>query len=346
MNSRDAIARESCEAHRLRPTRAGAGRGLVRRSRGDLRRRHVPARSRPLQASRHVLKHFFGWQAAGFLVAAIVVSRRGRRRRAACSAAIWSLSTAALLACRAGCRDGRQAGRVAAVDRLCRAGNAAGDRPGWPASDTRPGASPRPPSTRRWCRSASSWASCTRSLRRSWPRWRVAAAAARRDRWLRRLAKIDAIAESLGSHARSVGTQEADSGIRIVAWCLIEVIWAILAVEFIGASTGEVASDAARVHLPYMLQVIADHGMSHQYACWHRLQPMAVQTYSAAIAAVGIDRRGEMVLLARAGGAGAAGGRGGRSAAAVRGSWVCSPARPCLAARCWRSFPRRCTSIT
>ena len=36
-----------------------------------------------------------------------------------------------------------------------------------------------------------------------------------------------------------------------------------------------------------MLQVIADHGMSHQYACWHRLQPMAVQTYGAAIAAVG-----------------------------------------------------------
>ena len=36
-----------------------------------------------------------------------------------------------------------------------------------------------------------------------------------------------------------------------------------------------------------MLRVIADHGLSHQYACWYRLQPMAVQTYSAAIAAVG-----------------------------------------------------------
>ena len=68
---------------------------------------------------------------------------------------------------------------------------------------------------------------------------------------------------------------------NILAYCLLEVIWVVLAFEFICASTSEVASDSARVHLPYMLQVIADHGFSHQYACWHRLQPMAVQTYGA-----------------------------------------------------------------
>ena len=63
--------------------------------------------------------------------------------------------------------------------------------PGRPASDTRPGASRRPPSTRRWCRSASSWASSTRSLRRSWPPWPWP----RRcpgPSWLRRLATMTA----------------------------------------------------------------------------------------------------------------------------------------------------------
>ena len=89
----------------------------------------------------------------------------------------------------------------------------------------------------------------------------------------------------LGTNAER-GNQDVKRN-SIVAWCLMEVIWAVLAVEFIGASTAEVASDSVRVHLPYMLRVIADHGLSHQYACWYRLQPMAVQTYGAAIAAVG-----------------------------------------------------------
>ncbi len=73
----------------------------------------------------------------------------------------------------------------------------------------------------------------------------------------------------------------------VVKWCLLEVIWVVLAIEFIGASTPEVFSDAARVHVPYMQQVVADHGISHQYACWFRLEPMAAQTYGAAMAAVG-----------------------------------------------------------
>jgi hypothetical protein len=73
----------------------------------------------------------------------------------------------------------------------------------------------------------------------------------------------------------------------LLAWCLIEVIGIVLAIEFMSASTPEVRSDAVRVYLPYIHRVIAEHGISHQYACWHRLQPMAVQTYSATIAAVG-----------------------------------------------------------
>ena len=116
--------------------------------------------------------------------------------------------------------------------------------------------------------------------------------------WLRRLATMTVggvsrrrwqCGDDTDRRQESPPTGDADRRNRnsIVAWCLLEVVWAVLAVEFIGASTSEVASDATRVYVPYMQRVIADHGLSHQYASWYRLQPMAVQTYSAAIAAVG-----------------------------------------------------------
>ena len=98
--------------------------------------------------------------------------------------------------------------------------------------------------------------------------------------WLRLLGRWSA-------NARSPAERGSQKPWGAIEWCLLEVIWAILAVEFIGASTSEAASDSVRVHVPYMLRVIADHGLSHQYACWHRLQPMAAQTYGATIAAVG-----------------------------------------------------------
>jgi hypothetical protein len=71
--------------------------------------------------------------------------------------------------------------------------------------------------------------------------------------------------------------------------CWLEVIWIILAVAFVGASVPETHSDAVRVHLPYIHQVVRDHGISHQYACWFRLEPMAAQTCCAAFAVVGSD---------------------------------------------------------
>ena len=78
----------------------------------------------------HVLKGFFGWQALGFLVTAIVVSRRRPAAAGRVLGGYLALSTAALLAFSAGRRDVRHAGCVALVDRLRGAGNAAGDRPG------------------------------------------------------------------------------------------------------------------------------------------------------------------------------------------------------------------------
>ena len=101
------------------------------------------------------------------------------------------------------------------------------------------------------------------------------------------------------------------------------------------ASTSEIRSDSVRVHLPYIHQVIADHGISHQYACWHRLQPMAMQTCCAAFAC----RRSETSWRS--------GSRGSALVALIvlvaeevfRRSrliarWACSPARRFSAARC------------
>ena len=53
--------------------------------------------------------------------------------------------------------------------------------------------------------------------------------------------------------------------------------------------SSETRSDAVRVHLPYIHQLVQDEGFSHQYACWHRLQPMAAQSCYAAFAPLGRD---------------------------------------------------------
>jgi 4-amino-4-deoxy-L-arabinose transferase-like glycosyltransferase len=75
----------------------------------------------------------------------------------------------------------------------------------------------------------------------------------------------------------------------VLELCWLEAIWLILAVAFVGAGASETLSDAVRVHLPYVHQLAQDQGFSHQYACWHRLQPMAAQSCYAAFAVVGSD---------------------------------------------------------
>ena len=75
----------------------------------------------------------------------------------------------------------------------------------------------------------------------------------------------------------------------IVEVSLMQVIWFILAVTFVFAGTSEVLSDAVRVHLPYVHQVAAEHGISHPYACWYLLQTMGYQTCCAAFASLGSD---------------------------------------------------------
>ena len=75
----------------------------------------------------------------------------------------------------------------------------------------------------------------------------------------------------------------------VLELCWLEAIWLILAVAFVGAGSSETCSDAVRVHLPYIHQLVQDQGFSHQYACWHRLQPMAAQSCYAAFATIGSD---------------------------------------------------------
>lgn len=70
---------------------------------------------------------------------------------------------------------------------------------------------------------------------------------------------------------------------------LIEIIWAILTITFVQASGIESLSDAARVYLPYIHQVAQDQGISHQYACFYRLQPMAGQLCYALGVVIGSD---------------------------------------------------------
>ena len=75
----------------------------------------------------------------------------------------------------------------------------------------------------------------------------------------------------------------------VLELCWLEAIWLIMAVAFVGAGSSEICSDAVRVHLPYIHQLVQDQGFSHQYACWHRLQPMAAESCYAAFAAIGSD---------------------------------------------------------
>ena len=78
-------------------------------------------------------------------------------------------------------------------------------------------------------------------------------------------------------------------GLSIFDFCILETIWLVLAMTFVGACAGEYHSDAIRVHFPYIHQVVWEHGISHQYACWHRLQPMAMQTSCAMLSSLGGD---------------------------------------------------------
>ncbi len=77
--------------------------------------------------------------------------------------------------------------------------------------------------------------------------------------------------------------------LTVFEMCLIEVIWTIPAISLVNVCLIETGSDSVHVHLPYIHQVVADHGVSHPYACFHRLQPMAVQVCCATMAAVGSD---------------------------------------------------------
>jgi hypothetical protein len=72
--------------------------------------------------------------------------------------------------------------------------------------------------------------------------------------------------------------------------CLLaELTWLTVAIAFVCASTIPVLSDAPRVHLPYIHQLIADGGLTYQYPCWHRLQVMAFQVCCATFATIGSD---------------------------------------------------------
>jgi hypothetical protein len=246
----------------------------------------------------HVLKHFFGWQAAGFLVAAIVVSRRRPSAVGRVLGGYLALSTAALLAF---AQDAAMFAPLAVLllwttcavygMRLAIA-RAAGQRYAtWGVAAAAVYAALVP-----ICFFLGVLHAITPPIVAALA---VIAAAPGAVAWLRRLASRGAVGgdscrrwrqgDTKDRRPESPPTTDAERGNpnSIVAWCLLEVIWAILAVEFIGASTPEVAFDATRVYLPYMLRAVADHGLSHQYASWYRLQPMAVQTYSAAIIAVG-----------------------------------------------------------
>ena len=94
------------------------------------------------------------------------------------------------------------------------------------------------------------------------------------------LRRLSAVPGNILRHFRDFDTFEL---------CWLEALWIMLAVAFVSASVPETHSDAVRVHLPYIHQVVQDQGISHQYACWHRLQPMAFQACCAAFAVAGSD---------------------------------------------------------
>ena len=269
---------------------------------------------------KYALMHFFGWQAAVFFATAVVVSRRAavaRGRPARRKPGAFQRGVAGVLSRR---RAGCEVRVVCAVDGLCGGERAAGDR----ACGGRAIRNVGRRSRRRLhavlvpiCFFLGVLHAITVPIVAALA---VAAALPGAVFWMRRLAKWTYC--SLVP-AKNMKTREPWQGQwTVFRWCLLEVIWVVLAIQFIMASTHEAYTDSVRVHLPYMLRVIADHGLSHQYACWHRLQPMAAQTYCATIACRRNGRGGKVVLLVRSGGAGVAGGRGGSTPQRIAGNWL------------------------
>jgi hypothetical protein len=229
-----------------------------------------------LRAEFGVLWQFFGRQTAAFVALTLVVAflRPGMMGRALVM--FWALSTVALLV----------------------ASRSVGTAVGFPL--------------------LALWAACTvrgmrsalaRSVGDRYATWGVAAAAVYAalvplcfllgvlhalTPWIVAPLAVAAALPGLVGWARRLPTLPRDvlprlDRIGVLDVFLIQTIWVVLAVGFVSASTSEVVSDAVRVHLPYIHQIVADHGISHQYACWHRLQPMAAQTCCAAFACVGSD---------------------------------------------------------
>jgi len=74
-----------------------------------------------------------------------------------------------------------------------------------------------------------------------------------------------------------------------VELAVLEAVWLLVALGFVGASVDEVWSDAVRVHLPYVHETALQQDLTHQYACIYRLQVMGVQTCYAAFYVLGGD---------------------------------------------------------
>jgi hypothetical protein len=232
----------------------------------------------------HAMKHFFGWQAAGFFIAAIVVATR---RPAATSRVLTVYLLGSTVVLLAFSRDIAMVGQLAVVLlwTVCAVEGmrlaifkAVGERYGTYG-----------------VAAATVYAVFVLLgfllgvLHAITPTnvalLAIAAALPGAVCWLRRIAVT--FRTRIDCKERATSSSQHGGQWSVIAFCLIEVIWVVMAMEFVRAGTSEVRSDSVRVHLPYMLQVVADHGLSHQYACWHRLQPMAVQAYSAMMISVG-----------------------------------------------------------
>jgi hypothetical protein len=252
----------------------------------------------------HAMKHFFGWQALGFLVAAVVVDRH---RPSAAATVLGGYLAASSLVLLAFSQDAALVGRFSllllwtacAVEGMrLLIGRGAGLRYatyGVAMAAVYAALVPigfvfgvlhaiRPTNVAALA-VATALPGAAAWLHRGGRALRWAAAD-------HRFAAVPAAACATTGPTCRRPLNDAAANARNGSWtifglCMIEVIWTVLAIEFIGASTTEVRSDAVRVHLPYMLQVVADHGLSHQYACWYRLQPMAVQAYGAMLTTIG-----------------------------------------------------------
>jgi hypothetical protein len=238
----------------------------------------------------HALKHFFGWQALGFLVLAIIVSARRPSVAGRVLGGYLALSAVALLAFS---KDAAMVARFAAflAWMACTTNSmklairrAAGERYAtWGVAMAAVYAAAVPVAFVLGILNAITPAIVGAIA--------VAVALPGSVAWLRYLLRY--VANLRGRRApyandRVIGDVQPEPGaINIVGFCLLEVMGLVLAAQFVVACTSEIASDSSSIYLPYMLRVVADHGLSHQYACWYRLQPMGTQTYNAAIIAVG-----------------------------------------------------------